>query len=311
MKDTVVRMKIADILIEMRSRFPLEKLSREELKGVYPERFQNFYTKSKKRPDIRIAVQIASTLPDTGKAKRLFVMWRKPDRRTNWQLWKSDKGYVFKYNVRGNKHVAFISESFDKAVVHLLPSKEKGFAWYPSDIIYDFMQVLLIHYIARNNLGFFIHCAGIRDARGAGYIFAGKSEAGKTTLSRILYDSEKVKVLNDDRVALRKVDGKYYIYGIPWHGEFTDYMKSYPERSVLRRVYFIRHDIKNSITPLPVTRVFRKLYPTVFLPFWDKEGLNNISSFCADLVSEIPTFDMGFIKSDSVAEFVMKANREQ
>lgn len=309
MKSVKIRMKIADILIEMRSKFQLEKLDKEELIGAYPERFQNFYSKSGAKPDIFINVNVADKLPEIGRAKKLFVMWRKPDRKNNWQLWKSDKGYVFKFNMTGQRQIMFINGSFDRVEAYLLPTKGKGDVWYPSSIIYDFLQVLMIHYLARNGLGFFIHCAGIKDARNKGYIFAGKSEAGKTTLSRILYDSEKVRILNDDRVAVRKVGGDYYIYGIPWHGEFTDYMKSHPSRARLERIYFIRHDLKNRVESLKTGRVFRKLYPTIFLPFWDEEGLNNITAFCADMITKVPTFGMGFIKSKAVAGFVMRQNR--
>lgn len=306
-----VKMKIAGVVIEMRSRFPIEKLAGSELKAVFPERFQNFYTKGGRKPDISIEVKIARKLPELGRVKRLFVMWRKPDRSTNWQLYKTRDGYAFKCNIMGKRQVMFINEDFNRVSANLLPSSGKRLEWYPSEIIYDFMQILLIHYLARRKTGFFIHCSGIKDRKGRGYVFAGRSEAGKTTLSRILFDQGNVKLLNDDRVAVRKSGGRYYIYGIPWHGEFTDYMKSHPSRARLERIYFIRHAGRNTAKKLSASEVFPRLYPTIFLPFWDREGLDNISSFCAEMAGSVGAYDMGFIKSPTVAGFIDRMNRRR
>jgi hypothetical protein len=81
---------------------------------------------------------------------------------------------------------------------------------YPMD------QVMFLPVLARRN-AFLVHaCAAVLD--GKALVFAGHSGDGKTTLARLLAE-EGLEVLSDERIAVRKVNGSFMVYGTPWPGE--------------------------------------------------------------------------------------------
>lgn len=56
---------------------------------------------------------------------------------------------------------------------------------------------------------------------GKAYLFAAPSGTGKSTHAlgwRTLFP-DQVKMINDDKPLIRKIDGKYYAYGNPWNGK--------------------------------------------------------------------------------------------
>lgn len=79
------------------------------------------------------------------------------------------------------------------------------------------LRILLSHLLLRNN-GMLIHGAAIESDR-RGYLFYGPSETGKTTISRISAQAGK-RILTDELTAVRRIDGRYIIFGTPFWGEF-------------------------------------------------------------------------------------------
>lgn len=58
---------------------------------------------------------------------------------------------------------------------------------------------------------------------GKAYLFSAPCGTGKSThtaLWRKVFGSDRVQMLNDDKPALRLVDGKWYAYGTPWSGKY-------------------------------------------------------------------------------------------
>ena len=56
---------------------------------------------------------------------------------------------------------------------------------------------------------------------GKAYLFSAPSGTGKSTHTRLWleYFGEKAYILNDDKPAIRIMDGKFYAYGTPWCGK--------------------------------------------------------------------------------------------
>jgi hypothetical protein len=79
------------------------------------------------------------------------------------------------------------------------------------------LRILLSHLLLRND-GMLIHGAAIESGR-RGYLFYGPSETGKTTISRISAQAGK-RILTDELTAVRRIDGRYIIFGTPFWGEF-------------------------------------------------------------------------------------------
>ncbi|MDD5477762.1 MAG: hypothetical protein PHG87_06175 [Candidatus Omnitrophica bacterium] len=306
MIDYKVNLKIADTVILMQSCFPLEQFSAEGQKLEAAERFDNFFYKGSQRPDIVIDIEIADKLPDVLNTKPVFITYHFQDKNENWRLLKRGDIYIYKCPLEDKKQIMLVNKTFDRVKVYLLPKKNKGKVWNTSDIIYDFLQVLLINYFAQRNQGIFTHSVGIKDVGGRGLLFAGKSGAGKSTTARLWHKHSRATVLNDDRIIIRKFNGKFFIYGSPWHGEFSDYLASRIESAPLKRIFFIHHCPKNTITRIPPKQAFSLLYPALFPTFWDKDCLENIVAFCDDLVKNVSCYSLGFMNNEKVINFVRR-----
>lgn len=304
--ETVVKFKIADILIQMQSDFKLEQLSDKELSYAKPERFNNFLYQGEGKPDIVIKIDVVDNLPEIPKVKDVFITYHPEDHKETWRLQKTENAYIYRCHLEDKKQVMFINQAFDSISAYLMPKKNKGMAWGFTDILYDFLQVILINYFALNRIGIFVHSIGVKDLDGRGLLFAGKSGAGKSTTARIWHKYSKATVLNDDRVIVRMVNNKFFIYGSPWHGEFSDYLQSHIESALLDKLFFIDHAPGNTAQRISEKAAFNLLYPTLFPTFWDRKCLENVVSFSQSLTQTIPCFRLGFVNNERVIDFVRK-----
>ncbi len=194
-----VKLKIADIVIILKSRFPQEDFSGPDAEAAFSQRFKNFLYNGNRKSNIVINVEIVNKLPRPRRIKSLFIVYH-PTEGKNWRLSRKGEGYIFRNFAQNKEQVMVINRAFDRVNAYLLPKKDNRFVWDFTDIVYDFLQVLLINYFAQRGAGIFIHGVGIKDVDGRGYVFAGKSGAGKTTTAKIWYRHSRAKVLNDDRI---------------------------------------------------------------------------------------------------------------
>ncbi len=323
---TEVNLKIADVVIQMQSRFTLDRLSEEEgQKHQAAIRYKNFFYKGRQKPHIIINIEIVNSLPEVSKAKPLFITYHFQDGSENWRLLKKDNTYIYKSPLEDKKQLMVVNKTFNRVTAYLLPKnreqrtenreqniesrrqEEKEFVWNTSDIIYDFLQILLINYLAVTKKdGIFTHAMGVKDIRKSGLLFAGKSKAGKTTLAKIYHKHSKAVVLNDDRIIIRKINNDFYIYGSPWHGDFSDYLMSRIEKAKLRYIFFLQKSKENSIKPISLSKAFKLFYPAMFPTFWDREGTEVVTMFLTDLLSKASCFRLKFKKGKSVIGLVKR-----
>jgi len=334
MRDSMKKIKliIAGVVIETESCFPMFPLS-----TFKKECLCNFFYKGPSEADIRIKVYVVNKLPEFEKIKKLFITTHFQDNRENWRLMRQGKKLIIKCPLKEKKHIAFFDDSFNivhiyflrKSVPHsfmeknahipddergcfekrLFIKKNNGFCWEMSDLIYDFLQILLINYlILFKKDGVFVHASGIKDINNEGLLFSGKSGCGKSTIVRIWHKHSKAMVLNDDRIILRKIGKRFFIYNSPWHGDFSDYFALRIKAVPLTKLFLIGHSPKNSVSRIPERDSFKLLYPNLFLPFWDKRGLENVFSFCDELIKNVPCYKLGFKNNKQVIEFVRNVN---
>ncbi len=96
--------------------------------------------------------------------------------------------------------------------------------------------------------GLMLHASAIA-YKGQAYLFSGPSGVGKSTHTRLWRSvfGEEVQVFNDDKPALRRVDGAWYAYGTPWCGKDGININM---RVPLAGICFLRQATENRITAL-------------------------------------------------------------
>jgi hypothetical protein len=307
----IIKLKIADTVIQVQSKFKTRKLSKQEKTFQAFERFGNFFYKGNAVPDITIDVNVGDSLPVAKNTGILFITYHFQDGSENWRLLKKKNTYIYKSPLDDKKQVMLVNKNFNRVKAYLLPKKNYSsvqgnieFTWDIADIMYDFLHVLLINYFAQRNSGIFAHATGIKDIDAGGLLFAGKSGSGKTTKAKIWHKNSEAMILNDDRIIIRKKKGKFRIYGCPWHGEFSDYLSSRIDDASLEKIFFIYHAKKNKAVRISQNEAFNLLYPAIFPVFWHKALLNNIVSFCHDIVACVPSYNFGFVDNEKVVGYV-------
>lgn len=123
----------------------------------------------------------------------------------------------------------------------------------------------------------------------------GHSEAGKSTLVKIF--SHYARILNDDRMILRKKDGMFYLYGTPWHGEVSLVA---PDRVPLKAILFLNLAEENRIERTKGLEAFKKLYGCTIKALVTKRWAKNALHICQALSCRVPCYDLYFDKSGGV-----------
>lgn len=163
---------------------------------------------------------------------------------------------------------------------------------------YPFDQILVASYLARG-MGAILHACGVVD-EGKGILFCGVSGAGKSTMANI-WKPTYATLLSDDRIIVRRMDGVFRMYGTPWHGDAN---VCDPGNAPLEKVFFIVHADRNYAKPISPIDAASRLLVRCFPPFWDKDGMEFVTNFLAEVAEEVPCYELGFVPDQSVVEFV-------
>ena len=227
----------------------------------------------------------------------ISVEVRRNKRKVDWVISKKNKEFIIEGRM-GENYTSFFNEDFTKGKIYIKDSKNVS-GWKISQLIYGPMQVILIHYLAKHKLGVLTHSAGI-NYKGDGLLFVGPTRAGKSTLARLWHKKEGIVILNDDRIIIRKAGNGVYIFGTPWHGDFSDYVDTISRFAPLKKLFFIYHQKENKVLPLNLKDAFNRFFPNTFPVFWDKESMDFTVGFLYEVLNKVPAFSLGFVNDESV-----------
>lgn len=222
-----------------------------------------------------------------------------------WQLYRDNGNYIFRL---ASPHfgpapykIATFDYGFTTGEVHLsLRYFDPRQSVYPLE--YPLDELIMMNLLARGR-GVEVHSSGILDATGKGFIFAGQSGAGKTTMARLWDTREGVKVLSDDRIIIRKMDGKYLMYGTPWHGEAR---LAYSMKAPLEAIFFLARGQKNELIEQSRVQTTARLMACGFPPFFDAVGLEFTLEFYEELTKTIPCYELRVVPDDRVVDFIRR-----
>jgi hypothetical protein len=233
-----------------------------------------------------------------------------------WQLYRDGTDHVFRFaspvfgvipykEARINSDFTYGELSFNRSYFRDFPSV------YPFE--YPFDELLMIHLLAEGR-GVEVHGFGVLDTDGQGYLFLGQSGAGKTTMARLWTGSgadgpgpaEVPQVLSDDRIILRFLDGRLWMYGTPWHGEAE---LASAQRTVVSRIFFLGRGEKNEVLPLAGADAVSRLVSCSFVPFHSRSGLNFTLAFLQQVTKAVPCVEFRVFPDQRAVDFVRRGER--
>jgi len=283
--------KLGGITIRLDSDLPIND-------NTFDPKFKQFEVddKGEENASLRHYFQLPYiNIPDLG-----LEIFRKPP----WIIYKKASGWIYMSPAKppGNTNhyqIATFSKDYTKAVIYNGHNGQKIFqkgqlttlSLFPSDPFW-FAQVL------SGKNGFFLHSSGVV-FQGQGLLFVGHSGAGKSTMIKMIKD--KVKILCDDRIIVRKNADGFKIYGTWSHGEIADVS---PDDAPLKAIFFLEKASENRLSKTDKRETLKKLLACLIKPFqtaewWEKELL-----LIEEIIKKVPCYTLHFDKSGQVLDLL-------
>lgn len=154
--------------------------------------------------------------------------------------------------------------------------------------------------------GVILHSSGV-SFDDKGFIFCGKSGAGKTTISNLFIQSGYATLLTDEALIIRKHDNSIKIFGSPWKGSGDNiYCNS---SSSLHHIYFISHGKTNSCTEVDKCKAISILMKQAFPYFWDRTLMLRSFSLMTEITNSIPCSSLHFLPNKTIVRFIMEKEK--
>jgi len=180
------------------------------------------------------------------------------------------------------------------------PSRRRGWIRqtanpYSIDAVLRIVHSLIL---ARQG-GFLLHSASaIRN--GKAFLFAGVSEAGKTTISRLA--PADVTLLTDEISYVRKQNGGYIAYGTPFTGELAKLGENVS--ASVSALYLLAKGNENRIDPIAPSEAARSLLANLLFFAEDEELVQAIFHSAFEFVNKVPVSRLTFVPDHRVWELI-------
>lgn len=134
--------------------------------------------------------------------------------------------------------------------------------------------------------GLLMHASCVEKDGGA-YLFSAKSGTGKSTHTALwLKAFQNARIINDDKPALRKIDGRFCACGTPFSGKFDI---SENVQIPVRALVFLQRGEGNSIEPLEASKAIPLFLSQTLRPP-KAETMAQMLDILGDLLKTVPAF---------------------
>lgn len=227
--------------------------------------------------------------------------------RTPWIIYETPSSYIYKMFVERNNQfllVAIFNKDHNEGDIYKGKNYIKIFkkGSLASLLCFPTDQILFARLLADRS-GIILHGSGLI-FKEKGYLFVGHSDAGKTTLVKIFH--HYAKILNDDRMIVRKEEGRFYLYGTPWHGELSLVA---PDRVPLKAIFFLNQAEENKVEKTEGLDTFKRLYGCTIKALVTERWAKKVLDICQDLSRKVPCYHLYFDKSEGVISTIEKGIR--
>ncbi len=281
--------EIAGITIQVAADFPITD-------DTFAPKFDKFRVEGPGTDTITL--RLASPVPARSEIKLGQEVYHKPP----WAIYKQSNSWAYLGILPdgdgSNPHSLMIFESDHSRGRIFRPSEVynngnlESLTTFPSD------QVLLARLLA-DRQGCYLHASGIIIG-GKGLLFIGHSEAGKSTMLKML--REHGEILCDDRIIVRRWPNGFRIHGTWSHGEIPDVSSA---DAPLQAIMFLEKATANELVPITnkmekISQVLSHVIkPLVTADWWDKT-----IALSEKIAEEVPSYRLRFDKSGGVVDLL-------
>ena len=140
--------------------------------------------------------------------------------------------------------------------------------------------------------------ASLVEKDGFGVIFLGPSGMGKSTQAKLWEKYLGADFLIGDRPGLRRIDGKWVAFGMPWDGKDAIHRQtSVPVRALV----WLEQAKENRIVPMNPVQAMNVMLKQAMMPVWDDVAMDGATALMGALASEIPMVHLRCLPDEAAA----------
>jgi len=284
--------KIADIVVEVRSDLPFTK-------NTFHPKFKQFESNGPAN-EMAVIHHHFSGIPEIQIDMTQRIYFRPP-----WAIYKKDEKYIYEWIKAEEPY-----ENYDKKAVvneehshldiyHDGDGKKKFESGALTSLAMFSTDQIWLSQLLSNRSGGIIHSLGVI-IDGNGYLFVGHSDAGKSTMAKMLMNASVI--LCDDRNVTRKTEGGYRVYGTWSHGDVPDIS---PLSAPLKGIFFLeKSDVNKMILPKDNAEVFKILLACLIRPLTTTGWWDRSMDLLTDVLNTTPCRTLKFDKSGGILELL-------
>ena len=141
--------------------------------------------------------------------------------------------------------------------------------------------------------------AALVEKDGYGVVFLGPSGMGKSTQAKLWVEHQGADFIIGDRPGLRRIDGRWIGFGMPWDGK--DNIKQ-QKQVPIRALISLEQAPENSIRRLTKQEAMIVLLNQVMMPMWDDTAMALLTPLMGQLATEIPFYHLKNLPNKEATE---------
>ena len=138
--------------------------------------------------------------------------------------------------------------------------------------------------------------ASLVEKDGFGVVFLGPSGMGKSTQAKLWEQYLGADFIIGDRPGMRKIDGKWLGFGMPWDG------KDAIQRQVsvpVRALVWLEQAKENHISPMNSVQAMSVMLKQAMMPVWDDAAMDGAAALMGTLAQEIPMYHLACLPDEA------------
>ena len=284
--------KIAGVTIQVESLLPI-------LSNTYSKKFKLFETKGPGSDTISFRLYFKK--PELKNTESMKLVYDK----TPWRILRSKNYWIYQQKFKNPNTIS------DAGIAVFNKDHSKGKIFNPGEnkflqgnlksltVLFNTDQILLARILA-DRQAFILHSAGMI-INNHGFLFAGHSDAGKSTIISLL--KHKGQILCDDRNVIRCwPQNNIRVYGSWSHGDVQELSSN---EAPLKAICFIEQSKNNELIIIQDKKdIMRRLILLTIKPMVTKDWWEKIFTIYDKIVENTPFYILRFNKHDSLEQIM-------
>lgn len=152
----------------------------------------------------------------------------------------------------------------------------------------DLLTLLELETVLLHFGGMILH-ASVVAYQGEGILFTAPSGTGKSTQAMLWQTELDAEILNGDRGGLRFVDGKWWVFGLPYAGSSRIYRAASVD---LKAIVILRQSDSNRARRISGFEALRGVFPEFNLHRWDDDFMSDAMDLLDNMLQHVKVFSL-------------------